>query len=72
MFLFSFRFFKVSLLTWKTSENSFEYAHPQKVIDQCIFKVLNGIFALMEYKAKVTTVIVLPYLGNMSNNTKTN
>ena len=49
-------------------------AYPQKFIDKCIFRFLNRI---LEHKPIVTTVpkkeprIVLPYLGNMSNITKT-
>ena len=49
-------------------------AYPQKFIDNCIFKFLNRIF---EHKPIVTKVrkkelrIALPYLGNMSNITKT-
>ena len=49
-------------------------AYLQKFIDKCVSKFLNGVF---EHKPKVTMVvkkeltIVLPYLRNMSNITKT-
>ena len=49
--------------------------YPQKFIDKCIFKLLSRMF---QHKPKVTTVphnelrTVRPYLGNMSNITKTN
>ena len=49
-------------------------AYPHKFIDKCTYKFLNRIF---EHKPKDTTVpqkklkIVLPYLGNLLNITKT-